>query len=246
MYIMPPKEKKTKKPKKPVTTKRRKRRTITQITQLPQFTGANRDIPMGGSGGSSNLLASIAANRPPSLPPMMPIQTPDAFKVAQEQARQAQVLEQVVIEQEIKKQKKRTDAEIAEHLGISVEQYKADRRNRKIAQATAVVQSSLLQKAGTITEPLPEQKITEHEVATPSSSVKKAARGQKAKQPVDEEISILPEPTVAPVIGLGNTYPGGAPVKQQGLNMAASGRLKGSIPDNLELGEDTDVTVFMG
>lgn len=246
---MPPKEKKTKKPKKPTTTRRRKRRTITQITQLPQFTGLNRDIPMGGSGGSSNLLASIVANRPPSMPPTTPIQTPDAFRVAQEQNRQAQVLQQVVEEVEKEKRGRRTDAEIAEQLGMSVEQYRMERRARKMASTMPLVQTPLSQIAGRETETLVEVRSRSRErvaFATPSSSIKKATRGRKATQPDDAEIMIEPQPTVAPVIGTGTTYPGGVPVNQQGLNMAAAGRLRGSPPEDAEFGEDTDVTVFLG
>lgn len=240
---MPPKEKKPK-TKKPAAPRRRRKRTITQITQLPRLpTGLNRDIPMGGSGGSSNLLASIAANRP-YMPPATPIQTPDAFRVAQEQTRQAQVLEKVVEEQAIQKRGRRTDAEIAEQLGVSIEEYKADRamRTRK-SPATPLVQMPLSQMAGAETEPL-EESTSQESFQSPPASIKKAARGKK-KPVLGYEESVSPEPTAPPVIGMGATYAGGGPVRQQGLNISAAGRLKGSPPQAFEIGADTDTTVFM-
>lgn len=48
----------------------------------PFKTGMNRDIPMGGSGGSPNLLANLLASR--QAQPAPAIQTPDVFKVQQD------------------------------------------------------------------------------------------------------------------------------------------------------------------
>ena len=45
-------------------------------------TGLNRDIPMGGGGGSQNLLANLLASR--QAQQSQPIQTPDQFKIAQD------------------------------------------------------------------------------------------------------------------------------------------------------------------
>lgn len=51
--------------------------------QIDRRTGLNRDIPMGGGGGSPNLLAALAA-RPPITGQAQVIQTPDQFKQAQD------------------------------------------------------------------------------------------------------------------------------------------------------------------
>lgn len=49
----------------------------------PFKTGMNRDIPMGGAGGSPNLLANLLASRQ-QQPAAQPIQTPDQFNLAQD------------------------------------------------------------------------------------------------------------------------------------------------------------------
>lgn len=54
---------------------------------IPMFkTGMNRDIPMGGAGGSQNLIANLLASRQvqPIAQPAQVIQTPDQFKLAQD------------------------------------------------------------------------------------------------------------------------------------------------------------------
>lgn len=51
---------------------------------VPVFkTGMNRDIPMGGAGGSQNLIANLLASRQ-AQPSAQVIQTPDQFKLAQD------------------------------------------------------------------------------------------------------------------------------------------------------------------
>lgn len=238
---MPPKEKKTKKTKKTVPRKRAPRkRTITQITELPRLpTGANRDIPLGGSGGSSNLLAALAA-RP--LPPAMPIQTPDQFSIQQEQKRQAKVIDIVVEEQAQARRGRPTDASIAERLGISVAQLRAE---RKATPSTPLGEVPLSDRLSMKTEPLsapfPEQQFV---IETPSSNIKKAGKGKKAV--IRGEPLFVPPDTAPPVIGTGATFAGGAPVRQQGLDMTPDGRLRGAVYDRQEIGTDTDVSVFLG
>jgi len=79
---MPPlKDKKKKRRPKKLTGKP----TGRQMT--PVFkTGMNRDIPMGGAGGSQNLIANLLASRQsqPVIQPAQVIQTPDQFKLAQD------------------------------------------------------------------------------------------------------------------------------------------------------------------
>lgn len=47
-------------------------------------TGMNRDIPMGGAGGSSNLMSNLVGRGLAVGPPQPSIQTPDQFKLAQD------------------------------------------------------------------------------------------------------------------------------------------------------------------
>jgi hypothetical protein len=78
---------------------------------------------------------------------------------------------------------------------------------------------------------------------TPSPNIKKASRGRKAK--VTGDILLVPPETAPPNIGTGATFAGGAPVRQQGLDMTPDGRLRGAVYDRQEIGADTDTTVFM-
>jgi len=243
---MPPKEKKTKKPKKTVPKKRRtKKPTITQIQELPRLpTGFNRDIPMGGAGGSSNLLAALAS-RPP--PPATPIQTPDQFQILREQSRQAKVIDLVIEEQEASRRGRPTDAVLAQRLGTTVEQLRADRLLRRAAgfSTMPLEQTRLSDMAGSITEPLSQPMPQEsYDPLTPSPNIKKASRGRKAK--ITGDLLLVPPDTAPPNIGTGATFAGGAPVRQQGLDMTPDGRLRGAVYDRQEIGADTDTTVFMG
>lgn len=77
---------------------------------LPVFkTGMNRDIPMGGAGGSQNLIANLLASR--QSQPAQVIQTPDQFKLAQDikaiRTEQADIAEEVAIQR--KERKERSD-----------------------------------------------------------------------------------------------------------------------------------------
>ena len=242
---MPPKEKKTKKPKKTVPKKRRtKKPTITQIQELPRLpTGFNRDIPLGGAGGSSNLLAALAS-RPP--PPATPIQTPDQFQILREQSRQAKVIDLVVEEQEANRRGRPTDVVLAQRLGTTVEQLRADRLLRRAAgfSTMPLEQTRLSDMAGSITEPLSQPMPQEsYDPLTPSPNVKKASRGRKAV--IRGETIVLPAPDTAPPnIGTGATLAGGAPARQQGLNMNPDGRLRGAVYEDQELNHD-DTAVFM-
>jgi len=80
---MPPlKDKKKKKPRP-----RRLGSKPSGRQMAPVFrTGMNRDIPMGGAGGSQNLIANLLASRQaqPVVQPAQVIQTPDQFKLAQD------------------------------------------------------------------------------------------------------------------------------------------------------------------
>jgi hypothetical protein len=81
---------------------------------MPVFkTGMNRDIPMGGAGGSQNLIANLLASRQ-AQPPAQVIQTPDQFKLAQDirdiKTEQVGIAEEAAILKKARKQ--RSDAGI--------------------------------------------------------------------------------------------------------------------------------------
>ena len=91
---------------------------------VPVFkTGMNRDIPMGGAGGSQNLIANLLASRQ-AQPSAQVIQTPDQFKLAQDikdiKVEQAAQAEDIKVER-----KKRWDA------GLTI----AERDYERIARA---------------------------------------------------------------------------------------------------------------
>lgn len=79
-------------------------------TQTAPFkTGMNRDIPMGGAGGSPNLLSNLLSSR--QQQPAQVIQTPDQFKLQQDikgiKEEQAGISEE--IQQQKKERKERSD-----------------------------------------------------------------------------------------------------------------------------------------
>jgi hypothetical protein len=70
--------------KKKGAKKRKAPRKMPKKMIAPVYgTGMNRDIPMGGAGGSQNLMANLLASRPAVLPPQPAIQTPDQFKISE-------------------------------------------------------------------------------------------------------------------------------------------------------------------
>ena len=103
----------------PLKDKKKKKRRPRKLTGrppagkqiIPVFkTGMNRDIPMGGAGGSQNLIANLLASRqaqPPASAQV--IQTPDQFKLAQDiksiKTEQADIAEEVAIQKKIRKER---------------------------------------------------------------------------------------------------------------------------------------------
>lgn len=79
--------------------------------EIDRRTGMNRDIPMGGAGGSTNLMSNLVGRGLAVGPPQPSIQTPDQFKLAQDissiRTQQADIKqEQAGIAEEIAIQKK--------------------------------------------------------------------------------------------------------------------------------------------
>lgn len=88
--------------------------------EIDRRTGMNRDIPMGGAGGSSNLMSNLVGRGLAVGPPQPSIQTPDQFKLAEdikgirsEQAsikqEQSGIAQEVAIQAEERKRKERSD-----------------------------------------------------------------------------------------------------------------------------------------
>jgi hypothetical protein len=80
--MAPLKDKKKKKARKPKGPRKPAGKPFGAVYK----TGLNRDIPMGGAGGSQNLIANLLASKqaqPAAQPPQV-IQTPDQFKLAQD------------------------------------------------------------------------------------------------------------------------------------------------------------------
>lgn len=211
---MPPKVKKGKK-----KVVRRKKVTMAPpppppLPRLP--TGYNRDIPMGGAGGSSNLLANIASMRPP--PPATPIQTPDQFSIMREQARQARVIDLVQEEQESVKRYLNKD-------GTPDMRLKVNREGSIMPTEPAM---SIRGRSTTPAPAIKTEQVVSFAELNPETNLKKATKGRKKKILVEEDME--PPPTAPPVLG-GAEFEGGAPMFQQGLNLMPSGKLRGMPPD---------------
>lgn len=100
-----------KKPKQPRSSLLGKVVVLDGKREMVTKTGMNRDIPMGGAGGSSNLMSNLVGRGLAVGPPQPSIQTPDQFKLAQDissiRTQQADIKqEQAGIAQEIAIQKK--------------------------------------------------------------------------------------------------------------------------------------------
>lgn len=205
---MPPKKSKGKK-------KVVRRKKVTMATPLPRMpTGYNRDIPMGGAGGSSNLLANIASMRQP--PPAMPIQTPDQFTILREQARVARVIDLVEEEQKAVRRALNKD-------GTPDMRYGVNRNVPSMPMEQMPLGSNIKQ------EPMSEAPAAFAEAATIPGNLRMTKKGvpdRRYKSQIQAPIF-----TSAPVTGTGTLFPGGAPQYEQGLSMAPVGKLNGAPPD---------------
>jgi hypothetical protein len=97
------KKDKSKKLKKDKLKKPRAKKRLTGLVvldgrrQIDRRTGMNRDIPpMGGAGGSPNLMAALAARPPISAQASYAIQTPDQFKQAQDISNIAEAVKKTI------------------------------------------------------------------------------------------------------------------------------------------------------
>ena len=253
---MPPKkDKKKKKSKKP-------KRMPVEASFAKFATGMNRQIPgglIGGGGGGggggfsgaitpASFLAAAAQQRQPL--PATPIQTPDQFNIIQSQRQQGEAIANIILEQ--KRAGRRTDKDIAEEKGITVEQLRSERAAKKTEPEPPAMP---IGKPKTMKDMAIDMQILQEEYDQ-FGEQKQLDRmqeiqdffkmGQQAAQPEEANIRKMrkikivgirpdsispPEPTTPPVIQ-SPSFPGGAPARQQGLNMSAPGRLRGSAPDS--------------
>lgn len=220
---MPPKMMIKKGKKKVIRRKKVGMGMVMPQPSLPKLpTGYNRDIPpLGGMGGSQNLLAALYSRPPPTQAPSMPIQTPDQFQIQRQLAETASVIQDVQAEQkEAKRRGRPTDEMIAETLGLTPAQVKAQRAaNKTPTQPTRDV--PLTTKVGDETIPLASI-VNQMEQEALSGNIRKI----KKKQATIENFISSRVPSAPPVIGTGDEFPGGAPMRQQGLNMAPAGKIR--------------------
>lgn len=194
-------------------------------------TGFNRQIPGGiiGTGGGGGLVpasysVSGYASRMP--PPATPIQTPDQFSIIQQQAKQSRAIEDIVEEQAQARRGRKTDAEKAEALGISIEELRAERKSKKVP-ATPLVAMTMTEQLKMPTTPMDMAPPETPPPAMADSNIRKAGRKKKEEVAGDIPASSFGSPSV---IGSAE-YPGGQNMKQQGMFMGTPAKIKGSAPD---------------
>lgn len=226
---MPPKIMLKKGKKKVIRRKKVGMGMVMPQPSLPKLpTGYNRDIPpLGGMGGSQNLLAALYSRPPPTQAPSMPIQTPDQFQIQRQLAETASVIQDVQAEQkEAKRRGRPTDEMIAETLGLTPAQVKAQRAaNKTPTQPTTKV--PLTTKVGDETIPLASI-VNKMETDALSSNIRKMKKQATLGSPFiqDDNFTLSRVASAPPVIGTGDEFPGGAPMRQQGLNMAPAGKIR--------------------
>ena len=106
-----PKGLKKRPPKKPRSSLLGKVVVLDGKREIDRRTGMNRDIPMGGAGGSSNLMSNLVGRGLAVSQPQPSIQTPDQFKLAEDikgiRSEQAGIAEEIAIQK--KERKERSD-----------------------------------------------------------------------------------------------------------------------------------------
>lgn len=152
--------------------------------EIDRRTGLNRDIPMGGGGGSSNLMANLVRQGLAVGPPQPSIQTPDQFKLAQDIS--SIKTQQADIKQE--------QAGIAEEIAIQKKERKERSDKGKIRGPRINIQ----------TEAMPEEAIptaSEEYVLAPKSAGGKA-KAKVSRQSVQGQVAMTtpqaPLPTPIP------------------------------------------------
>jgi hypothetical protein len=234
---MPPKKDKKKMKLKQSKPMKKKMRLSVQ-EPLAQFaTGFNRPIPggligTGGAGGTapaSFALGGYASRQPP---PATPIQTPDQFQIQRQIASQAQAIESIVEEQKAVRRGRRPDSDIAEAEGITIEEVRARRAQQRMPTQMPMESTPMKQQ---MASPQPSVTMAEAmavaggDMKEPPKSIGKV---RKMVMKINKSAGVAPpEATAPPVIGTGATFPGGGAVREQGLNMATPGRLRGLPPD---------------
>jgi len=138
---------------------------------VPVFkTGMNRDIPMGGAGGSQNLISNLLASRQ-SQPSAQVIQTPDQFKLAQDikaiRTEQADIAEEVAIQK--KERKERSDK------GTTGLRKPYEKRGLTAEQAEAAA-TAMLKTASNLNRQQGEEAMQEEVAAASKAAVEQAHR----------------------------------------------------------------------
>jgi hypothetical protein len=221
---MPPKKDKKKKPKA---------KRIRMAAAPPQFgTGFNRQIPGGiiGTGGGGGMNAPgltpasfLGASLAKQVTQTAPIQTPDQFTIIQEQKKQGKVLEDIVEEQNAAKRGRKTDAMKAEALGLTIEELRLERKQKK-APATPITSMTMTERVKEETTPRMAAP-TEPPPSIPNASINKIGKPKRDTTAMREVAFGSP-----PVMGSAE-YPGGISMNQQGMFMGMASSIRGSPPD---------------
>ena len=237
---MPPKKDKKKMKLKQSKPMKKKKMRLAVEEPSPRFaTGFNRPIPGGiiGTGGGGGMgpppasftLAGYASRQPP---PATPIQTPDQFQIQREIASQAQAIENIVEEQKAVRRGRRTDASIAEEEGITIEQVRARRAQQRMPTEMPMTATPMKEQMA-----MAQPSVTMAQASAVAGGDMKEApsslgKVRKMVSKINKSAGVAPpEATAPPVIGYGAMFPGGGAVREQGLNMATPGRLRGLPPD---------------
>ena len=137
---------------------------------VPAFkTGMNRDIPMGGAGGSQNLIANLLASRQ-AQPSAQVIQTPDQFKLAQDirdiKAEQVGIAEEAAIIKKARSDKGTT--------GIRKEYNTAARRNGLTKEQAEAAATEMLKTTSNLRKQHGAEKMPEEVAAAAGGAAKQA------------------------------------------------------------------------
>ena len=214
---MPPK-----KDKKKIKAKKAKKMRLSVMEPSPKFaTGFNRMIPggvigTGGGGGyvpSSFSVGGYASRQPP---PATPIQTPDQFAIQRSLQATAEGVQNIIVEQtEVRKRKERSD--------------KGMKREKSIPPDMPIQQTPMKVK---FEMESPSVSMADADALTgggasesPASNIRLTKKGTPDKR-YRAGVIMFPPSSAPPIVKV-ESFPGGAPERQQGLSMSVPGRIRG-------------------
>jgi hypothetical protein len=152
-------------------------------TAGPRGTAMNRDIPLGGSGGSPNLIADLTRQgliRTPGMVPPQVIQTPDQFNIQQDikgiRAEQATIAEEIA-----KERKRRADAGLLREENAARKEEEILKREMRKAAAIMKQEEAAAQRAKMNIKKTGAEKFTGQKDPTPAQAAAAAAAAEQSK-----------------------------------------------------------------